>query len=89
MSKLTVSEFTGTIKSDEEMLSLWRQVEVDIAEVGQSYNSPGGVEVTFADIDKVREQIKYWENRVMAKKGYNGRNYADIAPYENSNNETL
>jgi len=80
MSTLNEIEFTGNIKSAEEMLSLWRQVEVDIAETGQSYRSPGGVEVTLAEIGMVRKQVNYWEGRVLAKRGYTGRNTADIEP---------
>jgi len=77
---LTEEPFDGSVKSPEEMLALWRQVEVDIAETGQSYNSPGGVEVTLAGIDNVRKQVNYWEKRVLARKGYTGRNTADISP---------
>lgn len=78
MSTLTRGNFAGTIKPPEEMLSLWMQVEADIAETGQSYRSPGGVEVTLAEIGMVRQQVRYWENRVLMARGMSGRNYADI-----------
>lgn len=83
---LTEEAFNGSIKSPDEMLSLWRQVEVDITEVGQSYNAPGGVEVTFSDIDKVRRQINYWEKRVLARRGYTGRNTLDIEAMHHNEN---
>jgi len=86
---LTEKQFSGEILSPEKMLSLWRQVEVDIAETGQSYSSPGGVEITFADIDKVQKQIRYWEGRVLARKGYSGRNTADISPHTSEDRDTL
>jgi len=81
MGSLTETPFDGSLKSPEEMLALWRQVEVDIAETGQSYNAPGGVEVAFSDIEKVREQVNYWDKRVLARKGYTGRNTADVSPH--------
>ena len=85
MGPLYETPYKGSIKSPEEMLALWRQVEVDIAETGQAYTSPGGVTVTLADIGMVRKQQAYWLNRVMAKRGAaGGRNYADI-----ENAETL
>jgi len=83
---LTEEKFYGSIKSPDEMLALWRQVEVDIAETGQSYNAPGGVEVTFADIDKVRHQVNYWEKRVLARRGYTGRNTLDPSPEPHNEN---
>ena len=89
MPTLTEQSFSGSIKSPEEMLSLWRQVEVDIAETGQSYRSPGGVEVTLAEIGMVRRQVTYWESRVLARRGYHGRNTADIEPTETENRLTL
>ena len=89
MGTLSIKRFTGSILSDEEMLSLWRQVSVDIAETGQSYRSPGGMEVSLADIDKVHAQIRYWEKRVLAKRGYSGHNIADIEDRETENRETL
>lgn len=88
MATLTEEAFNGSIKSAEEMLALWRQVEVDIAETGQSYRSPGGVEVTLAELGMVRKTVKYWEKRVLAKRGVTGRNYADIVP-DVSDRETL
>jgi hypothetical protein len=88
-SSLSVSSYTGTVKPPEEMLALWRQVEVDIAETGQSYRSPGGVEVTLADIEQVGKQIRYWECRVLADRGYRGRNTADIEPGETEDRDTL
>jgi len=89
MSSLTESTYKGQIKSAEEMLALWRQCEVDIAETGQSYRSPGGLEVTLADIGMVRKQVTYWEGRVLAKKGHYGQNTADITSRDSSNNATL
>jgi len=85
MAKLTVKDFTGEIRSDEEMLSVWQKVELDIANTGQAYNAGGGVEFTFADVDKVHAKVTFYEKRVLAKKGYGGRNYGDIAPSDNSN----
>jgi len=91
MGTLYETPYKGSIKSPEEMLALWRQVEVDIAETGQAYLSPGGVSVTLADIGKVRRQQAFWYARVMAKRGaVAGRNYADIeADSAEENPETL
>jgi len=89
MGTLTESGYHGTIKSPEEMLALWMQVEVDIAEIGQAYASPGGIAYTFADLDKVRSRVTFWEKRVLAKRGYLGRNTADIAPSSAENGSTL
>lgn len=86
---LTETTYNGTVKSPEEMLALWRQVEVDIAETGQSYRAPGGIELTFTEIEKVHEMQKYWEKRVLARRGYIGRNTADISPGKSEDNETL
>ena len=78
-STLRETDYVGAVKSAEEMLSLWRQVEVDIATVGQAYSAPGGVTVTLADIGMVSRQVAYWTGRVLAKRGVSpGRNYADI-----------
>ncbi len=82
-STLSESSYEGRLKSPEEMLTLWRQVEVDIATVGQSYAAPGGVSVSLADMDMVRHRIRYWEGRVMARRGVTaGRNYADLSGRE-------
>lgn len=89
MSTLNETTYAGSIKSAEEMLALWRQVEVDIAETGQSYRSPGGVEVSLAELGMVQKQIRYWYGRVLAKRGYNGRNTADIEPGKDENAGTL
>lgn len=82
MGTLTENNFTGSLKSAEEMLTLWRQVEIDIAETGQSYRSPGGVEVTLAELGMVRQQVRHWEKRVLMKRGVAGRNYADLTEHE-------
>lgn len=89
MGSLSENSFSGSVESAEKMLSLWRQVEIDIAETGQSYRSPGGVEVTLADIGQVRKQVRYWEKRVLMKRGVAGRNYADIETAETENRSTL
>lgn len=86
MGKLIENTFLGSVKSAEEMLSIWRQVEIDIAETGQSYRSPGGVEVTLAEIGMVRKQVRHWEKRVLMKRGASGRNYADLTGRENKGN---
>jgi len=78
-STLRESEYVGVLRSPEEMLALWQQVEVDIATVGQAYNAPGGVNVTLADMGMVRARIQYWTGRVLAKRGLTpGRNYGDL-----------
>ena len=70
------------IKSDAEMLALWKQVECDIAETGVSYDAGGGIRYTMASLSDVRKQINYYERRILAAKGYRGINTADI---ENGN----
>lgn len=89
MGTLSETAYTGTIKSAEEMLALWQKCESDIATTGQAYFAPGGVNFTFADLDKVASRVRYWETRVLAKRGATGRNYADIEPSEVENRETL
>ena len=86
---LTETSYTGTLQSPEEMLALWRQVEVDIAETGQSYRAPGALEVEFVNMSTVRRMIAYWEKRVLSRKGYRGRNTADIGTDTSESNETL
>jgi hypothetical protein len=88
MGTLSIDSYTGTVKSAEEMLALWRQVEVDIAETGQSYRA-GGVEITMAEIGMVEKRVAYWEKRVLAKRGAIGRNTADIEPGESEDRDTL
>ena len=89
MGTLTEEAYTGTIKSAEEMLALAQQALSDVYQVGQSYFAPGGVQVTMADVEKLKDQVKYWEKRVLAKRGADGRNIADIAPGNTENNTTL
>jgi len=89
MGTLKESAYTGTVKSAEEMLALWQKCESDIAETGQSYFAPGGVNYTMADLDKVAARVRYWEQRVLAKRGMTGRNYADIEPGTSEDAESL
>lgn len=89
MGTLTIDSYSGTIKSDEEMLALAQQALSDVYQVGQSYYAPGGVQVTLADVEKLRKEVAYWEGRVLAKRGVDGRNTADIEPTTTENNRTL
>lgn len=88
-SSLSYTDYTGTTKSPEEMLALWQKCESDIATTGQAYFAPGGVSFTFADLDKVAERVRYWEQRVLARRGATGRNYADIEPRKSGNRVNL
>ena len=90
MGTLSISSYTGSVKSSEEMLALAQKALSDIYTVGQAYYAPGGVQVTFADMAELQRQVAYWESRVLAARGATGRNYADIAPAEVPRNpETL
>lgn len=80
MGNLTIKDFAGEVRSDEEMLAIWQQAEYDVAQAGQTYSAGGGVELTFADIEYIRRMVRYYKKRVLANNGYNGRNYADNNP---------
>ena len=89
MSSITEQTWSGSIKPPEEMLALWRQVEVDIAETGQSYRSPGGVEVTLAELGMVQKQIRHWEKIILRRRGLGNRNIADLTTGDGDNRSTL
>lgn len=89
MGTVSISSYTGSVKSDEEMYALAQKALSDIYTVGQAYFAPGGVQVTLADVEKLRNEVSYWEGRVLAKRGVTGRNYADIQGGSSEDNETL
>jgi len=86
---LTEDSYSGSVKSPEEMLALWRQVEVDIAQTGAAYSTPNGMTVTMADMASVKDRVAYWERRVLERRGYGGRNTADLTTGMVSDNRTL
>lgn len=88
MGTIKITDGANAIRSDEDMLALWRQVEIDLAETGQSYNSPGGMMVQLADLARVERMVAKYERRCYLKRGYAGRNYADLTGSDDSR-ETL
>ena len=60
-----------TLEQAEQHLQEWLRAEIEVS-VSQSYKI-GGRNLTRADLRQIREQIKFWENKVsQLKRG--GRN---------------
>ena len=89
MGTLSIDAYTGTVKSDEEMYALWQKVESDIATIGQAYFAPGGVQYTFADLEKVHAMVNLYHQKCLKARGVSGRNTADIATGTTENSRTL
>lgn len=64
-----------TLQQAEEHLQVWLQAEIEIS-TSQSYKI-GTRSLTRADLKEVREQIKFWQNKVSEienTKKHRGRN---------------
>lgn len=66
-----------SILSDERMLALYQQAEVDILTTGASYSIEGSRSFTAGDLKMIRGRIAQLERRILYKKGFTGRNHAD------------
>lgn len=56
------ADFTYT---DQELLNLWREAHAVCSVRGQSYTVAGQT-VTSNDVDKIRKQVEFYEQRVSA-----------------------
>lgn len=68
-----------TLTQAQTALSAWVAADLAVAK-GQSY-SMNGRSLTLANVREIREQIQYWERRVMALSSQNPSQPAALADF--------
>jgi len=68
-----------TLSQAQAALSAWVAADLAVAK-GQSY-SMNGRSLTLANVREIREQIQYWERRVMALSSSNPSQPAALADF--------
>lgn len=77
MSTITRSSKDVTILSDEEILAEINNAISSIHTTGQSYTIFGSRVVTKSNINELYGMRSTYEQRILLKKGWTGRNYID------------
>lgn len=77
MSTITRTTAGVTIKSDEEILAEIDAAILAIITTGQSYTIFGSRVVTKSNIGELQKMRSQYEQRILLKKGWTGRNYID------------
>ena len=77
MSTITISSADVTIKSDEEMLAEINEAILAVVTTGQSYTIFGSRVVTKSNLGELKTLQSSYEQRILLKKGWTGRNYID------------
>ena len=75
---LSILPFTGTLRSDEEMLHDIQDAILTVATAGQAYTLFGSRTVTHADLTDLQSLESIYRRRILAANGYNGRNTAQF-----------
>jgi hypothetical protein len=78
MGTLTYSTYTGTVKSDEEMVAEVQAAISRCLSAGESYTVFGSHARAYSLAELQRLEARY-RARVLARRGATGRNYADLS----------